>query len=133
MDVTIDGVYPDLDGLEDGIYHLFPGFYGSSDGSAAIEIHAGVVVFHPGIFYIQGLQITGGGPIGGAGVTLYNMGAAGHTIDITGNAAEIFFEGPSPANGTNNDGVDPADNEHMVVWCSSDSAAGLVHKPAFPI
>ena len=126
-DVTIDG-NPNEFLQADGKFHLLPGRYNSTDGSAAIEISAGVVVFHPGIFYIQGLKITGGGPIGGDGVTLYNMGAAGHGIDIVGSATGVFFQAPPLDNGTNNINHDDADNANMVVWCSSDSVAGIAHK-----
>ena len=63
-------------------------------------------------------------------MTLYNMGAAGHGIDITGNATAIFFEGPAADNGALNLGIDDANNANMVLWCSSDSVAGIVHKLA---
>ena len=97
---------------------LWPGYYASSGNAAAIRIGGGAVTFMPGIYYIQGMKITGGGPITGEGVTFYNMGASGqpgHTIDITGNATNLRFVAPSVAE----DGVD---NDNIVVWCSSDSS-----------
>ena len=58
------------------------------------------VTFLPGLYFIQGLKIVGGGPIVAEGVTLYNMGASGlnaHTVDITGNATSVRFVVPSAA------------------------------------
>ncbi len=98
---------------------LSPGYYASTGNTAAIRISSGAVTFNPGIYYIQGMKITGGGPIVGEGVTLYNMGASGqtgHTIDITGNATSVRFTAPTTAESAS------VDNDNIVMWCSSDSA-----------
>lgn len=104
---------------------LWPGYYHSTDGTASIQITGGAVAFMPGLYYVEGVKITGGGPIVGSGVTLYNMGASGlaaHTINITGNATGLRFTAPTVAE----PGVD---NDNVVVWCSSDSVDddGLRH------
>ena len=125
---TIDGSLPDPDGTDDGTTYLDPGYYGTTDSTPSIEIGASaVVIFNPGLYYIEGLKITGG-CVEGIGITLYNMGAGGETIDITGNS-----DCPDPDPGVNFEAMtmhaDPttAQTENMVVWCSSDSPTGPRH------
>ena len=126
---TIDGSLPNPDGTDDGTTYLNPGYYDSTDGTPSIQIGgSAVVIFNPGLYYIEGLKITGGCVAGlGDGVTLYNMGADGQTIDITGNS-----DCPDPAPGVHfepmtADASPLEETENIVVWCSSDSPTGLRH------
>jgi hypothetical protein len=90
---------------------LNPGYYASTDGSAAIQISNGTVTFNDGLYIVEGLRITGG-TVTAPDATFFNTGAE-TTFHIGGNATMNF-------NARSIDDT-PVDNQHILFWCDANS------------
>ena len=90
---------------------LSPGYYASTDGTAAIQISNGTVTFNDGLYVVEGLRVTGG-TVTAADATFFNTGAD-TTFHLGGNATLDL----------NARSVDdpPAENQHILFWCDAGS------------
>lgn len=99
--------YPNINGNET----LNPGYYASTNNSAAIQITNGTVTFNPGLYIIEGLRITGG-TINAPDATFFNTGTRTN-FHVGGNATLNFV-----ARSVNDA---PADNRRILFWCDANS------------